>query len=416
VALLLVVPAIAPAKSNAPGRFAIQARLDHRVDALSVNDLLHLPPDKLVDPFRQRAAYALAHFTRPAFFITVFCQFGALLWLWHSGSAARLRDQLRRSIRHVVAVRALFGALLGLIASVAALPMSFASYRILHNAGLVPQDTASWLKDAAIEDVLTAIAAGVLVAMVMWFVARSRQWYLYTAALLYGFGLLILFAEPTLFAPMFNTFQPLPVTSPVYARVHAVVVDAGIGNAGIYITNDSKQSVAANAYVSGVGPSKRIVIGDTLLRTATPGEVAFTVAHEIGHYKNHDTLHGLFIAWLCFIFSSAIAVLIADRIGFRSDDDPLARLALVGSLLLLAGLITYVPLFNVYSRGIEARADRVALALTRDPASGVRLFVRTADDGMALVCPSAAVRFYFYSHPPVGSRIAALRGEPDPCR
>lgn len=374
-----------------------------------------LPPAKLVDPHRQRAAYQLARYRRPAFIVSVFSQVIALLWLWRSGNAARFRDFLRRRIRNLPGVRFIFGAALGLIAGIAALPAAFVVYRMGHNIGLTQQTAGSWLTDQMLEALLTALAAGILVMIIMYFVEKRRLWYLYTAAVLYLFTLASAFVQPYIFAPLFNTYTPLPATAPIYARLHAVALKAGVGDAPLYVTNLSKQSVAANAFVAGFGASKRIVVGDTLLATATDGEVAFTLAHEIGHYVNGDVLHGIFIGWVFLVFTAALSVLVADRIGFRTDDDPLARLALVGALLLVSALLVLFPLYNTYSRGVEARADAYAVQITNDRPSGVRLFVRFADDGLALVCPSRVVRWFLYDHPPVGSRIAAVRGTPDPC-
>ena len=393
----------------------VRSRLDLRIDHLTAQQLLTLPPAKLVDPYRQRAARELAHFRRPAFFVWVFSQVIALLWLWRSGSAARLRDFLRRRVRYLPVVRFLFGIALGLIAGLSALPVAFVVYRVDRNAGLTQQLARSWLGDQLMQSVLTALAVGMLVAIIMYFVEKRRLWYVYTAAVLYLFTLAGAFIQPYLIAPLFNSYTPLPTNSALYARLHEVALKAGVGDAPIYVTNLSKQSVSANAFVEGFGATKRIVVGDTLLQTATEGEVAFTLAHEIGHYVRGDVLRGIFVGWIFLVLTCAVTVLVADRIGFRSDDDPLARLALVGALLLVAALVVLFPLYNTYSRGVEARADQFALKITGDRVSGARLFVRFADDNLSLVCPSRIVRAYFYDHPPIGSRIAAVRGTPDPC-
>ena len=412
--MFAALPSVALAQGSLPPAVA-HARIDRRIDALPAQALLALPASKLVDPYRQRAAHTLARFRRPGFFLYVLSMAGALLWLWRSGNSARLRDWLRRRVRTTAGVRFLYGTALGFSASVAGLPAGFIMYRILHNVGLVPQDALSWLGDQLVAAVLSALATGLLIAVIMWFVEKSRLWYLYTAGLLYVFAVVVAFVDPLVFAPLFNTFTPLPVNSPVYNKIEAVALKAGVGGAGVYVMNLSKQSVAANAYVAGVGPTKRIVVADTLLRNSTPGEVAFVVAHELGHFVKRDILHGVFVGWLLLVLTAAVTILIADRIGFRTDDDPLARLALVGSLLLVTALVLLFPLYNTYSRGVEARADSFALALTGDRVAGVRLFVRFADVGMSLVCPSKPVRLYFYDHPPLGSRIAAVRGQPDPC-
>jgi Zn-dependent protease with chaperone function len=116
-----------------------------------------------------------------------------------------------------------------------------------------------------------------------------------------------------------------------------------------------------------------------------------------------------------FVLSVAVAVLIADQIRFRRDDDPLARLALVGALAGLAALATY-PLYNMYSRQIATKADAYALTLTQDPASAVRAFVRAADRRFVTLCTPGWATLYFSQLPQLGTRIAAATGRPDPCR
>ncbi len=115
-----------------------------------------------------------------------------------------------------------------------------------------------------------------------------------------------------------------------------------------------------------------------------------------------------------FVFAAALAVLLSDRIGFRRDDDPLARLALVGTFLGIAVLLLY-PAFNAVERGVEWRIDGVALGVLADRSAGVRLFVRRADDDLIALCGRRTVRWYFESRPPLGSRIAAIGNTTDPC-
>ncbi|MGH7682790.1 MAG: M48 family metalloprotease, partial [Vulcanimicrobiaceae bacterium] len=166
--------------------------------------------------------------------------------------------------------------------------------------------------------------------------------------------------------------------------------------------------------ISGLGPTAQIDISDTLMSTATPNELNFVVARESAHIAAHDVLRLDLYASLWLIVAAAISVAVADRIGFRRDDDPLSRLALLGSVLGVA-LLALLPIQNAYSRRLEARADHVAVAATADPASAVRLMVRLADVDLLPACPKPIVRRYFLVYPPIASRIAAVRGGGDPC-
>jgi STE24 endopeptidase len=187
-----------------------------------------------------------------------------------------------------------------------------------------------------------------------------------------------------------------------------------LGDAPILVDNQSRQTAVINANVEGFGSTRRIVLSDNLIENATPREALFIVSHEMGHSVRDDVLRLTLAGTGLLLLVTTIAVTIADRIRVRRDDDPLSRLALVGALLGIAALIAF-PIFNAYSRTIEARADAFGVALSGDPAAAARTFVRFADEGLAPYCPPALVRAYFYDHPPVGSRIAAALGRPDPC-
>lgn len=388
-------------------------RIDQRISAIPASTLLTEPGQRLVDPARQRAANELATINRPLFFAWAFFQIFAFLYLWSSGMAARWRDWLRRRIRNDHVLRFLFGAVLAIVAQVCAWPVAFTRFRLSYAAGLTTQTVASWMSDWLVSLAIDALFAGVFIVLILRLVDLTRLWYVFAIVFVIAATLALSFVEPVVLAPLFNTYTPLS-NPQLAARIHGLTERAGIGDPPVYTTNLSKQSEVGNAWVSGFGSTKRIVLGDTLVAKATPGEAAFILAHELGHYVRRDVLSLTLVATTLFIGAMTIAVLIGDRIGFRRDDDPIARLPLVGCILGCAALVMF-PIYNMYSRGIEARADEFALALTHDPASGVRAFVRFADDGLSPLCPPKIIRLYFYDHPPLGARIATLQGRPDPC-
>jgi Zn-dependent protease with chaperone function len=392
---------------------AAPTRIDQRISAIPAPLLLQKTGMELVDPRRQQAANELATINRPLFFAWALFQIFAFLYLWRSGTAARWRDALRRRIRSEHVLRFVFGALLAVVAQVCALPVSFTRFRLAYAAGLTTQTVASWMQDWVTAVAIDALIAGMFIVIVLWLVDLTRLWYMLAIVLVFAGTLMLVFIEPVVLAPLFNVYTPL-ANPRLTANIHALTERAAVGDPPIYTTNLSKQTEVGNAWVSGFGATRRIVLGDTLVAVDTPDEAAFIVAHELGHYVNRDVIKLSLVATTLFIASMAIAVLIGDRIGFRRDDDPVSRLPLIGCILACVALVVF-PIYNAYSRGVEARADRFALALTHDPAAGVRAFVRFADDGLSPVCPPAIVRLYFYDHPPLGSRIAAMQGRPDPC-
>lgn len=337
-----------------------------------------------------------------------------LLYLWRSGTAARLRDAMRHRIGNIVALRVAFGAALLVIANLAAFPASLARYRVDYIYGFTIETAAAWYRDGLISVTLDAIVVGAIVAFVFALVDRTRVWYLYAMAGLFVVTLVMAFVEPVVVAPLYNSFHPLPRGAALGERLESLARRAGIGNAPIYVTDDSRRTTAAIADIAGFGPTMRIVLSDALLANATPGEVLVLAAREFGHYVHGDDFR-LSLFWTSlFIVSTALAVVLADRVGFRRDDDPLARLPLVFFFLGLLALAA-TPIYNGYSRHLEALADDYALALTSDRASAIRVYVRIADETLGQLCPSRLSRWYFYNNPPLGTRIARALGHADPC-
>ena len=388
--------------------------VDARVTALSPGRLLSSAPAALVDPRRQRVALRLRRYIRPLFLTWALVQIGAFFYLWASGGAARLRETLRRRIRNPLALRFAFGAVLGAFAPLVAAPVSLVRYRIDVGFGLTRQTPASWLHDGLVSSAIEAVVVGSVVAYVFALVDRTRLWYLWATAGLVVLTLVMAFLEPVTVAPLYDRFTPLPATSPVRAPLTRLARRAGVGDAPIYVVDASRRAASSNADIAGFGPTKRIVLGDALLRDVTPGEVLFLSAREFGHYAHGDDFRLSLLWTLIFVMCTALAVVCADRVGFRRDDDPLARLALVFAFLGAFGLLA-TPLYNAYSRNSESRADAYALELTHDRVSAVRAYVRIADATLATLCPSRAVRLYFYNSPPLGTRIARAAGRPNPC-
>jgi STE24 endopeptidase len=240
---------------------------------------------------------------------------------------------------------------------------------------------------------------------------RTRLWYLFGAAFLVLFVLLAAFAEPVVYAPWIVHQQTLSDTTGAAARLYAVEQRAGVH---VPIVVEGIGSAANSSRIAGIGPTEQIAISEGLVRSATPGELAFAIARESQHIASHDVLRLDLYASLWLIVAAIVSVTIADRIGFRRDDDPLSRLALLGSILGVA-LLALLPVENAYSRRLEARADHAALVMTADPSSAVRFMVRLADVDLLVACPRPVVRRYFLTYPPIASRIAALRGGGDPC-
>jgi Zn-dependent protease with chaperone function len=395
-----------------PAAAGAQTREDQRVTAISAQTLMHASAASLVDPVRQRRARAIADYEDLIFGGWAIAPILAFWWLWSSGNAARLRDLLRRRLRAPWLQRAAFGAALGTLFTIASLPFAFAGYRVAHNVGLTDQTIPNWFLDELLRLVTVSLVTAIVVAVILALVDATRLWYLAFIGILYAAVLAVAAVEPVLFSPLTSNDRPAPAA--IVAQGDAIARTLGTSTVPLVITGTSQRTPSLVSRTSGLGPFARILLGDQALQSMTPGEREFVLARQYAHVKEHDVLLLTLAGTTLFVFAAALAVLISDRIGFRRDDDPLARLPLVGTFLGIAVLLLY-PAFNSFERTSEWRADGLALTAVADRSAGVRLFVRRADDDLVALCGRRTVRWYFESRPPLGSRIAAIAKTADPC-
>lgn len=404
LALLGIVFTTASAAFNRPNQ------LDRRIDAISATALLSQPALALVDPDRQAAAVRLAGLVLPGWIAAVLLQAAALAYFWSSGAAAAWRDRLRGRLRSEWLVRFAFGATLGLIARAAALLPSFYLYRVERVMDLSIELTRTWGLFWLGHTVLAMIVAGAIAAVVLWLVDRTHQWYVYTIAIILGVSIAWSYASPY-FEVNGTRVAALPV--PLQSRIDATLARGGVPSVPVF-AQTALRSPLAGAVVLGLGASHRVVLTRSLLIAGTPAEVVFRVSYEIGHAIHADPLFVALIEGGVIIVFSAIAVVVADRLGFRRDDDPLSRLALVGALLAIIYLAA-VPVRNAALRSYDLDADRYAVSLTRDPAAAVRAIVREADQRMEEVCPESLANAFLDVHPSPGARVSAINGVPAGC-
>jgi len=221
---------------------------------------------------------------------------------------------------------------------------------------------------------------------------------------------LLVFANvivPNLIMPLFNRFEPLE--GPLAKRLRALAARFGAGDANILRVDMSRQTEKANAYVTGLFGSKRIVVSDTLLDHFTEPEIEFVVAHELGHYVSSDVWRYVGVGT-----ASAGAIFVgASVIAGRSDVPPASATGL-GRMMFAASVLGVLvgPMLAAYSRSRESAADRFALAATKNAQSGIDAFVRLRDRNLAEEEPPRWMEVLFSTHPSLRSRIAALERAP----
>jgi STE24 endopeptidase len=312
-----------------------------------------------------------------------------------------------------IASAVLGGFLLVLIGEVVTLPLAAWRETVLREYGLSTQTWATWTVDL-LKGYGVGAVIGAVALLGFFGVARlaSQWWWAWVAAGAAGLTVLLSFVFPVLVEPIFNKFQPMD-DGPLRQNLIAMADRDGVPVRDVLVADASRRTNALNAYVSGLGPTRRIVVYDTLLREAPSAEVRAVVAHELGHAKDRDVLTGTLIgalgaaAAVCAVYLIGSWTPLLRRAGVEAVTDPRA-VALLLALATLAGL-TASPLQSFVSRRIEARADGHALALTEDPATVERMEQRLATTNLADVDPPRLEYLFFASHPSVVERIAAAR-------
>jgi len=385
--------------SASPARAALQRpnAMDKVVDAIPARALLGGPARSLADPDRQAAAARLVRMTIPGWIAMVLFQIFALAYFWRSGAAAAWRDRLRRAIGSEFLVRFLFGATLGAIARLAALVPDFYLYRVDRLMGLSSELSPAWSLDMALGLIGAMLLAGAAASTVLWIADRTHQWYVYTAI---GFVLACLagaWLAPVATAPLYNRYQNF-----AYAYQP--------GETPVFVENRSQRAQTQGASYEGLWGTTRIVISDTAVAGSTQAEVRWLIALEKAHVADGDPLRRALLQALVLILGATLGVFVADRIGFRRDDDPVSRLALVGAIF--AGVFFLaVPVYNVGLRAMEAQADVAAAKATPHPEAAIRALIRRADENLEGVDPGPMAMLFFQGTPSIAERVGALNGK-----
>jgi hypothetical protein len=385
--------------------------LDRAVDHVPAALLLSEPAGALVDHARQLAAIRLEHWLLPGWFFSVFAQVVVLAYFWQSGGAARLRNWLLARFENEVVVRFLFGAALALIGRLASFLPDFYVLRVQRVMGLSDELLRTWIAQWIPNTLITMIVVGIVVAIVISLVSRTHQWYIYTILGIFAASFVVAFISPYVAAPFFGTYRNLP--SQLAAAIDPVKRAAGDGRVPVVVEVHTHSDLGSVFY-QGLGGSLRIVITEPLIAGSPVDELRYLTAYQLGLISAGAPWKLALDDALFFIFGTAVAVAIADRIPFRRDDDPLARLALVGALLGIVYLVI-APIDNAILRGFSLRAERYALATTGDRIAAARSTIRETDQRIEEVCPDIMARLFMNNSLDPSTRLNVITGVPRDC-
>jgi STE24 endopeptidase len=334
-----------------------------------------------------------------------------LAWLL-SGASLWLRDQVMALTGQPLLIVALYAAVFGAVYGVLNAPLSYYSGFVLpHRYGLSIQSLRAWLwdqvKGAAIGGVLGLILLEVMYALLR---ISPDWWWLWTALVMLFFSVILSNLAPVLIMPLFYKFVPLD-DADLAERLTRLSEQAGAHVRGVYRFDMSSKTVQANAAVVGLGNTRRIILGDTLLEAFSSDEIETILAHELGHHVHGDLGKGILVGSALTLIGLWLA---GQALNWGVVAFGLSSLADVAAMPLLAlalgafELVT-MPLNNGYSRWRESLADRYALDTTRKPDAFASAMTRLANQNLSEADPERWVEVLLYSHPAISRRVAMAK-------
>jgi STE24 endopeptidase len=307
-------------------------------------------------------------------------------------------------IRRPVLAGAAAGAALSVVVSAAGLPVRAIMRERAADVGLVTQGWLGYAGDVAKSWGIGAVIAGAGGALAVALVRRlGRRWWVAGAVAVVAYAAATVYVAPVALDPLFNRFEPLPAgqtRDDVLALARQADVDVG----EVYVIDASRRTTAANAYVAGLGGTKRVVLYDTLLENFERDEIRLVVAHELAHVHYRDVPNGLL--WLAIV--APFGMLAVARLGerFAGGEDAAPARLVAGLALALAVTVPLVTtVSNQLSRRVEARADSYALRLTGAPEPFIGFEQRIVRRNVSDPDPPAWRTFLLATHPPAIERI-----------
>jgi STE24 endopeptidase len=331
-------------------------------------------------------------------------------WLM-TGAAASLREALGALTPHFWLQLPLALAVLAGAYRLATLPLAWVSgFWLPRRVGLLRQSLGRWCWDRAKGAALSA-GLGLVAAEVLFGLLRATPWWwLWAAGLFLGGYALLALVTPVWLLPLFYRLEPL-AEGPLRGQLLALAARAGVPALGVWVADQSRRSRTANAAVTGLGQTRRILLFDTLLAEFDPDEIESVLAHELAHHVHRDVSRGLAVqgalTLATFWVTDRLLGLGIRRLGLDGPAD-LAGLPFLGLVFLGLGLAA-LPLANGWSRRVERQADDFAIRLTGKSEAFVSAMERLAALNLAERHPHPVKELFLSSHPSIDRRISRAR-------
>jgi Zn-dependent protease with chaperone function len=415
---LLLPVAFSGCAKETPAEHAANVYAQHEMDAAPVHGNV---PDYSLSPADLAKAQHLSTIRVTMHFVEEAWGIVSLILLLTLGVIAWMRDTAVKVSANRWIQGYVFLFLYILIGTLVSLPLDLYNQHVQLEYGLSVQPWGSWFGDQAKTFALIWIIGGLLLMLLSWSIRKApRRWWLVFWVFAVPMVLIGIFITPYVIDPLFNKFEPLQKTNPELVAQLEKVVEKGHMNIPperMFLMKASEKVTTLNAYVTGFGSSKRVVVWDTSIQKGTPDEVLFIFGHESGHYVLHHIVYGIGFTILLLLITLYLGYLFVQwaiaKFGTKWGVPAQTDWAALAVLLLAFSLFSLVsePLQNSLSRMDEHAADvygqEAIHGLIAEPQKSAHdAFVLLGTGSFADPNPSQLYEFWTYSHPSIGRRAA----------
>jgi STE24 endopeptidase len=353
------------------------------------------------------------HRGKKIFFVCgVFLDIFLLYLFFFSGFSSAVKQLAQDFSQSIILINGAYLFLFFVVFWVIHLPMHYyEGYIWEHKFSLSRQNSISWFVDEIKRFFLGFIIGMVAVEVIYFVLAQSpKGWWIWAGFFWLLMSFLLARLMPTVIVPVFFKYKPLG-NEELRSRIRAMFQNCRLPLKDVYAVDFSSKTKKANAFFCGIGNNRRVVLSDTLIENFSIPEVEAVVAHEIGHYKNHDILRFLSIQTvLSFAGFYLVDIYLKSSVGsYRlTGIDDIVFFPMMAVAMIYLSLLT-TPFLNFYSRVREVEADRFSLQTTQDRESFISMMEKLGQMNLAEKQPDKLTEIFLYDHPPLEKRIAFAR-------
>jgi len=377
---------------------------------------LSIPPEfkgEIDEDLLKKTQEYVAEKTRFRFISSLFGNIVMLLFIF--GGFLNLYNSWIASLDwNFIVAGILFFLLLSYASTLLSIPFDlYTTFKIENKYGFNTSTPRLWVTDFIKSIIISTIIISIIVSAGLWFVKTSPQfWWIWVWGFFLVFSLFMMYIAPYVIEPLFNKFTPIE-SEGLEDRIKALMQRIKIRVSRVFKMDASKRSRHTNAYFSGIGRVKRIVLYDTLLNMMNHDEILAVLAHEAGHWKKKHILKQIILMEIVSFIGLYVAFQVMQtdfliklfQIGQETFFAKIVLIAFIGSIV----LFPLAPLSNLISRRFEREADKFACHLTENSEHMARALIKLSKDNLSNLHPHPLYAVFHYSHPPVVQRVREMK-------